>query len=174
MSGDSSPPALGTKYGLEVSVRNDSERDMQIQISSADSAMTEAIEAQILAQVKGLEDYINGLTGCTKCLQHLRFIVLEKAGRVRIHLDVSGGELTIDKQNSVDLPLAITQAFTAARAKLEEYVHKVRHDMKIEGLSPDVRVTTIFPTNDYGVLETIDGREIYFRRNSYDNARVGN
>jgi ribosome-associated translation inhibitor RaiA len=145
---------------------------MQLQISSPDSAMTEAIETQILAHVKSLEDYVNDLTGCTRCLQHLRFIVLEKAGRVRIHLDLSGGELTIDEQNSVDLPLAITQAFTAARAKLEEYVHKVRNDMKIEGPSPDVRVTTIFPTNDYGVLETIDGREVYFRRSSYDNAHV--
>ena len=71
--------------------------------------MTEAVETQILAHVKALEDYVNGLTGCTRCLQHLRFIVIEKAGRVRIHLDVPGGELTIDKQNSVDLPLAITR-----------------------------------------------------------------
>ena len=146
---------------------------MQIQIGVSESELTDAVEAQIIAQVKALEDYVNGLTGCTRCLQHLRFIVLEKAGRVRIHLDVPGGELTIDKQNSFDLPLAITQAFTAARAKLEEYVHKVRHDAKIEGRSPDVRVTTIFPPDGYGVLETIDGREIYFRRNSYDNARVG-
>jgi ribosome-associated translation inhibitor RaiA len=146
---------------------------MQLQISSPDSAMTEAIETQILAHVKALEDYVNGLTGCTRCLQHLRFIVLEKAGRVRIHLDVPGGELTIDKHNSLDLPLAITQAFTAARFKLEEYVHKVRHDVKIQGRSPDVRVTTIFTPDGYGVLETIDGREVYFRRSSYDNARVG-
>jgi ribosome-associated translation inhibitor RaiA len=146
---------------------------MQLQISSPDSAMTEAIETQILAQVKALEDYVNGLTGCTRCLQHLRFIVLEKVGRIRIHLDVPGGELTIDKQNNLDLPQAITEAFIAARAKLEEYVHKVRHDVKIEGPSPDVRVTTIFPTNDYGFLETFDGREVHFRRNSYDNASVG-
>ncbi len=145
---------------------------MQLQISSPDSAMTEAIETQILAHVKALEDYVNGLTGCTRCLQHLRFIVIEKAGRVRIHLDVPGGELTIDKQNSVDLPLAITQAFTAACFKLEEYVHKVRHDVKIQGRSPDVRVTTIFPPGGYGVLETIDGREVYFRRSSYADARI--
>jgi ribosome-associated translation inhibitor RaiA len=90
---------------------------MQLQISSPDAEMTEAIETQILAHVKALDDYVNGLTGCARCLQHLRFIVIEKAGRVRIHLDVPGGELTIDKQNSVDLPLAITQAFTAARFK---------------------------------------------------------
>ena len=136
---------------------------MQIQVSASESEMTAAVETQILAHVKALEDYVNDLTGGTKCLQHLRFIVIEKAGRVRIHLDVPGGELTIDKQNSVDLPLAISQAFTAARVKLEEYVHRTRHDVKIQGRSPDVRVTTIFPPDGYGVLETLDGREVYFR-----------
>ena len=144
---------------------------MKIQIGASESEMTEAVETQILAHVKALEDYVNDLTGCTKCLQHLRFIVIEKAGRVRIHLDVPGGELTIDKQNSVDLPLAITQAFTAARFKLEEYVHKLRHDVKIQGRSPDVRVTTIFPPDGYGVLETRDGREVYFRPDRSAGAR---
>ena len=136
---------------------------MQIQVGASESEMTAAVETQILAHVKALEDYVNDLTGCTKCLQHLRFIVIEKAGRVRIHLDVPGGELTIDEQNSVDLPLAIAQAFTAARVKLEEYVHRTRHDVKIQGRSPDVRVTTIFPPDGYGVLETLDGREVCFR-----------
>ncbi len=145
---------------------------MQIQIGASESEMTEAIETQIMAQVKALEDYVNRLTGCTRCLQHLRFIVLEKAGRVRIHLDVPGGELTIDKQNSADLPLAITEAFTAARHKLEEYVHKLRHDVKIQGHAPDVRVTTIFPPDGYGVLETLNGREIYFRRDRLGDSRA--
>ena len=144
---------------------------MQIQIGASESKLTEAIETQIFAQVKALEDYVNDLTGCTRCLQHLRFIVLEKAGRVRIHLDVPGGEITIDKQNSADLPLAITEAFTAARHKLEEYVHQLRHDVKIQGRSPDVRVTTIFPPDGYGVLETLDGREVYFRPDRSAGAR---
>lgn len=145
---------------------------MQIQIGATESELTEAIETQIIAHVKALEDYVNGLTGCTRCLQHLRFIVVEKAGRVRIHLDVPGGELTIDKQNSTDLPLAITEAFTAARDKLEEYVHQLRHDVKIQGRSPDVRVTTIFPPDGYGVFETLDGREIYFHRDRFGDSRV--
>jgi hypothetical protein len=89
---------------------------------------------------------IGGLSGCPRVDDH------EKAGRVRIHLDFLGGEFTIDKQNSVDLLLAITQAFTATRAKLEEYVHKPGHDVKIAGRCPDVRVTTIFPPNGYGVF----------------------
>lgn len=137
---------------------------MQVQITSSDCAASEAVETQILAHVEALEEYVNGLTGCTSCLKHLRFIVIARAGRVRIHLDVPGGDLTIDRQNSADLPLAISEAFAAARDKLEEYVHKLRHDVKIQGPSPDVRVTTIFPPDGYGVLETLDGREVYFQK----------
>lgn len=138
---------------------------MQLQINSCESAITEAVETKILKQVKALEDYVNGLTGCTRCLQHLRFIVIAKAGRIRIHLDVPGGELIVDKQNGVDLPLAINEAFAATRSKLQEYVRKLRHDVKTP--SPDVRVTTIFPTDGYGFLETLDGREIDFRHNGF-------
>ena len=145
---------------------------MQLQINSSESVMTEAVETQILAHVKALEDYVNGLTGCTRCLQHLRFIVIAKVGRIRIHLDVPGGELTIDKQNSTDLMFAIDEAFAAARIKLEEYVHKLRHDLKTPEPSPHVRVTTIFPTDGYGFLETLDGREVYFRRNRFTDSHV--
>jgi ribosome-associated translation inhibitor RaiA len=135
---------------------------MQLQINSGELATTEVIETQIRQRVKALEDYVNGLTGCTRCLEHLRFIVIAKAGRIRIHLDVPGGDLTIDKQNSVDLSSAIDEAFAATRIKLEEYVRKLRHDVATQGRAPDVRVTTIFPPDGYGVLETLDGREVHF------------
>ena len=147
---------------------------MQLHITQSESEMTEAVETQILAHVKALQDYVNGLTGCTKCLQHLRFIVIEKAGRVRIHLDVPGSEPTIDKQNSVDLSSAINEAFAATRIILERYVHQLRHDVEPQGFSPDVRVTTIFPPDGYGFLETPDGREVYFRhsRSADDHIEV--
>jgi|SRR5271155_4517869 len=145
---------------------------MQIQIGAAESEITEAVETQIIAHVKALEDYVNDLTGCTKCLQHLRFIVIQKAGRVRIHLDVPGGELTIDKQNSVDLSSAINEAFAATRIKLEQFVHELRHDAETQGVSPDVRVTTIFPPDGYGFLETPDGREVYFRNSRSGDAHI--
>jgi ribosome-associated translation inhibitor RaiA len=136
---------------------------MRLQINAGELAMTEAIETRIRQRVKALEDYVNGLTGCTRCLEHLRFIVIAKAGRVRVHLDVPGNELTIDRQNSADLPAAIDEAFAATRIKLEEYVHNLRHDAASQGRAPDVRVTTIFPPDGYGVLETLDGREVHFR-----------
>jgi len=145
---------------------------MQLEISSPESAMTAAVEARINFHVAALENYVNSLTGCTRCLEHLRFIVVAKAGRVRIHLDVPGGELTIDKQNNADLSSAIDEAFAATRVKLEDYVHKLRHDVSIQGRAPDVRVTTIFPPDGYGVLETLDGREVHFRRERFAGARL--
>jgi ribosome-associated translation inhibitor RaiA len=138
------------------------ERKMQLQIRSTEPGSA-AIETQISERVKELEEYINNLPGCTKCLRHLRFLVIAKAGRVRVHLDVPGSEFTIDKQHASDLPRAIDEAFAATRAELEGYVHKLRHDAKIQGTSPDVRVSTIFHDR-YGVLETLDGREVNFPR----------
>jgi ribosome-associated translation inhibitor RaiA len=135
---------------------------MQLQINSSRSATPQAIETQIRHRVDELENYVNSLQGCTKCLRHLRFIVIEKAGRIRVHLDLPGEEITIDRQNSADLLSAIDETFAATRAKLEEYVHKLRHDVKTQESSPDVRVTTIFPPKGYGLLETSDGREINF------------
>jgi hypothetical protein len=151
---------------VSVEDRNE-ERKMQIEISSAESA---AVETQIKHHVGALENYVNSLTGCTRCLEHLRFMVIAKLGRVRIHLDVPGGELTIDKQNNADLSAAIDEAFAATRIKLEDYVRALRHDVKIQGRGPDVRVTTIFPPDGYGVLETLDGREVHFRRERYAGA----
>jgi ribosome-associated translation inhibitor RaiA len=139
---------------------------MQLHISSPEVAGSGAIERQIGDHVRALEDYVNGLTGCTGCLQHLRFIVIAKAGRVRIHLEVPGSEITIDKRNSVDLSSAIDEAFAAARSRLEEYVRKIRDDLKAQEPAPHVRVTTIFPSDGYGFLETLDGREINFRHRS--------
>ena len=135
---------------------------MQIRIASEEPAVTAAIETQIRQRVRELEDHVNNLPGCTRCLHHLRFIAIAKAGRFRIHLVMLGDELTIDKQNAADLSQAIDEAFTAARIKLEEYVGKLRHEAKIQGRSPDVRVSTIFH-DCYGLLETPDGREVNFR-----------
>lgn len=138
---------------------------MQIRIASKEPAVTAAVETQILQRVRELEEYVNVLPGCTRSLRHLRFIAIARAGRVRIHLDMTANEVTIDKQNPADLAQAIDEAFNAARIKLEEYVERLRHEAKIQGGSPDVRVSTIFH-DCYGVLETPDGREVNFRSDS--------
>jgi ribosome-associated translation inhibitor RaiA len=136
---------------------------LQLQIASTEPPFTAAIETQIRQRVRELEDYVNSLPGCTRYLRHLRFIAIAKAGRVRIHLDLPGDDLTIDKQDRSDLSHAIDEAFSTARIKLEEYVNNLRSEAKIQGCCPDVRVSTILD-ECYGVLETPDGREVNFLR----------
>jgi cold shock CspA family protein len=62
--------------------------------------------------------------------------------------------------------VAIRDAFDAARRELQDYMRRRRGQVKIrEGLQ-GARVTKLFPDRGYGFLETSDGRELYFHRNS--------
>jgi cold shock CspA family protein/ribosome-associated translation inhibitor RaiA len=77
-----------------------------------------------------------------------------------------------------DLQLAIRDAFDAARRKLQDYARRRRGAIKVREGPPHARVGKLFPELDFGFLETPDGREIYFHRNSvldggFDGLRVG-
>ena len=67
---------------------------------------------------------------------------------VRIDMTAPGGELVVKREPAEDLYVAIRDAFDAARRQLQEF--------------------------GYGFLETLDGREIYFHRNSLVNGDFQN
>jgi cold shock CspA family protein len=74
--------------------------------------------------------------------------------------------------------VAIRDAFDAARRRLEDYARKQRGDVKVYEQLPLAQVQKIFPQQGYGFLETTDGREIYFHRNSvlhpgFDGLAIG-
>ncbi|MFQ5792820.1 MAG: cold shock domain-containing protein, partial [Acidobacteriota bacterium] len=77
-----------------------------------------------------------------------------------------------------DVYVAVRDAFDEVRRQLEDCVRRRRgHLKRREGL-PRARVRRLFKENGYGFLETIDGREIYFHRNSvlrnrFDLLKVG-
>ncbi|MBI4642020.1 MAG: HPF/RaiA family ribosome-associated protein, partial [Candidatus Tectomicrobia bacterium] len=85
---------------------------------------------------------------------------------VRIDLTVPGAELVVDRQEDADLYVAIRDAFHAARRRLEDYARRQRGTVKVHEAAPYARVSKLFPEEDYGFLETPNGREIYFHRNS--------
>lgn len=65
-----------------------------------------------------------------------------------------------------DIYVAIRDAFDAARRKLQDYARRQRGDVKIHEGSPQARVSRLLPEEGFGFLQTPDGREIYFHRNS--------
>jgi cold shock CspA family protein len=77
-----------------------------------------------------------------------------------------------------DLYVAIRDAFNAAGRKLQDHARRRRGKVKLHEPAPIARIIKLFPIEDYGFLETLDGREVYFHKNSvlapgFDHLEVG-
>ena len=81
---------------------------------------------------------------------------------------ISGKNLTFAPHK--DVYVAIRDAFKAMRRQLQDYVHCLRHDVKTHHPAPHAKVSKLFPKEGYGFIETPDGREIYFHKNSVLNS----
>jgi cold shock CspA family protein/ribosome-associated translation inhibitor RaiA len=102
---------------------------------------------------------------------------------VRIDLTVPGEEIAVTRQPSEhtaykDIHVALRDAFDSARRRLEDYVRRRRGFVKTLECTPHARVSEIFPADDYGIIKTMDDREIYFHRHSvlqegFDHLQVG-
>lgn len=95
--------------------------------------------------------------------------------QVRLDVKVPGDEIAVTREapeheSAKGLPAAIKDAFDAADRLLEEYVRRRRQDVKHLDELPHARVRALPAGQDFGFLETPDGREIYFHRSSVINA----
>ena len=97
---------------------------------------TQAIEDQIRRQAAKLDTYFDRLTSCRvslRCPHHHK-----QRGRlysVRIDMTVPDAEIVVNKRHDLDhshedLNVAIRDAFDAARRQLQDYVRKMRSDVK--------------------------------------------
>jgi ribosome-associated translation inhibitor RaiA len=137
-----------------------------LQITAREVSLSEVAEDDIRAKAENLDTYYDGIISCR--------VVIEGPGRhhrrgpyaVKIDLTVPGSELVVDHQTDADLYVAIRDAFDAARRRLEDYARRQRGDVKVHGAMSHGRVSKLLPERDRGFLETLDGREIYFHRNS--------
>ena len=66
--------------------------------------------------------------------------------------------------------MAIRDGFDTARRQLEDYVRRRRAEIKLHAAIPHGQIAELFPQDDYGMIASADGREIYFHRNSLLNA----
>jgi ribosome-associated translation inhibitor RaiA/cold shock CspA family protein len=136
-----------------------------LKITARDFTLSEAFEHEIRDKALALDTYFDAIVGCDVTVEapveHHR-----KGGPfgVRIRLTVPGKELMANRQMEEGLAAAIREAFDAIRRQLEDYVRELRGDVKVHEEAPQARVSKRF--DDYGFLETPDGREIYFHRNS--------
>lgn len=137
------------------------------------------IEDHVRERVERLERHHDRIMGCrvTVELPHRHRNKGERYN-VRIDLTLPGKELVVKRVADPDAYVAVRDAFDVLQRRLEEHARRQRGEVKHHESLPYGRVIRIFPQEGYGFLETPDGREIYFHRNSvlnsgFDRLEVG-
>ncbi|MCP5155097.1 MAG: HPF/RaiA family ribosome-associated protein [Ectothiorhodospiraceae bacterium] len=143
-----------------------------------------AIEARVRKEAARLDRFSDQIMRCHVVVEagHRRHHKGNLYG-VKIDVTVPGTELVVTRnpdahQAHQDAHVSVHDAFDAMRRQLEDYARKRRGDVKHHESPPLGRVKALFPERDYGLIESDDGREIYFHRNSvvqtrYEDLAVG-
>lgn len=147
-----------------------------LQITYRNVDQSDAIEARIREKAKKLERFAEHITSCRVTVEaphkhHHK----GKTYAVKIDVTLPGEEIVASRhpdqhQAHEDIYVAIRDAFHAVRRQLEDYVRRSRNKVKTHVVQPYGLIRQLFPNADYGVIETPEGREIYFHRNSVLNA----
>jgi cold shock CspA family protein len=182
--------------------------EIPLKITFRDMAPSPAIEANIREKAAKLDSLYDRIMSCRVIVEapH-RHHHKGKTYEVRIDLTVPGGELVINhapkrlaaaksiqgaepEENFTELHepskhaahedvyVAIRDAFNAAGRKLQDHARRQSGQVKVHEPAAVARIVKLFPFEDYGFLQTPDGRELYFHKNSvlapgFDRLDVG-
>lgn len=145
---------------------------------------SDALEAAIRDHASRLDRFHDRIMGC-RVLIEARHKHHHQGNlfRVRVDLTVPGRELVVTRDPAEhraheDPYVAIRDAFDAARRQLEDDARVRRAAVKTHAEPAHGRVARLFADAGYGFLETAEGREVYFHRNSvigggFDRLEVG-
>ena len=147
---------------------------LQIIFRHMDSS--DAVEAKIRERAEKLERFAENITRCRVIVEaphkhHHRGQLYS----VKIEITLPREEIIVSRHpdqnhSHEDIYVALRDAFNAARRQLEDYVRLRHNKVKLHEPAPHGRIKELFPYENYGLIETPDGREIYFNRNSVINA----
>ncbi len=131
------------------------------------------LSARIEEKIAHLEKLYGRMTAC-------RVVVRGPGGHHRagghyefnIHIALPDGrEVAVTRtpdpdERFQDVHFALNDAFKRADRQLEDAVRRIRGDMKHHEAAMTGVVRSLSPADGFGLLESADGREIYFHRNS--------
>jgi cold shock CspA family protein len=134
------------------------------------------VQADIAKHVAALEERFGRAVACR--------VVLKAPGghhrtggqyEVNIRMALPGGrEINVDRtatadERHSDLEFAMNDAFKRARRQLQDQARHLQGQVKTHEEASIATVARLDPSGEFGFLETSDGREIYFHRNSVLN-----
>ncbi len=146
-----------------------------LEISFHNLDTSEAVESKIRERVAKLERLHDRIISCRVAVesphrQHRN----GKEFRVRIDLSVPGHELVVNRgphhTEDPTLNQIVNDAFDAAERQLKSKKARQRGDVKPHDAPLTGTVTDLRPEQDYGFLDSAEGRQLYFHRNAVLNA----
>lgn len=145
---------------------------------------SDAVEAEIREKAEKLNQFYPRISNCRVIVEakhHHRH--RGNLYHVRIDINTPQKELVVshehhDKHIYEDVYVAIRDAFKAARRQLEDHARIQRSAVKHHEFPMHGLVVRLIPEEDHGFIETANGRELYFHRNSvlgagFDSLEVG-
>ncbi|MGO4706724.1 cold shock domain-containing protein [Microvirga sp. 2MCAF38] len=146
---------------------------IEAQIDFQGTEPSEHLRTIIEDDIARLEELYDRITAC-------RVVVKAPSQRHRtgglyeIHIHIvlpDGRDVVVERTPSTDERFsdphfAVRDAFRRARRRLQDAVREMRGEVKAHETSPVGIVRRVNPDEGYGFIETADGREIYFHKNS--------
>ncbi len=157
---------------------------LPLQITFRNMDPSEAVEANIREKAEKLDKFYSQIMGCRVVVEeHHQHHHKGNLFHIRIDLTVPDKELVVSREHDQDhahedIYVAIRDAFNAARRQLEDYSRRRGQHVKSHETPPHGRISQLSPEEDYGKIDTPDGREIYFHRHSvlnqdFDKLEIG-
>lgn len=150
--------------------------DTPLEITFRNLDHSDAVEARVREKVTKLEQVYGRMTSCRVMIEALnRQHVKGNLFHVNIEIGVPGKQVMVDRNSGKnhaheDIYVALRDAFSAARRRLANHSRKRAGRVKTHEVPPHGKVVRLNGFEGYGFIETPDGREIYFHRNSLVDA----
>jgi ribosomal subunit interface protein len=147
-----------------------------LQVSFRNMDSSPAVEADVRDKAARLERFHERITSCRVVVEaphrhHRKGMLYD----VRLDITVPGEEIVVQRsgpenQAHEDVYVAVRDAFDAARRRLEDHVRRTTGRTKAHEVPLHGTVLRLFPEQGYGFIETAEGEEVYFHRNSVVDA----
>jgi ribosomal subunit interface protein len=143
-----------------------------LQISFRNMDASDAVEADIREKVARLDRFHERITSCRVMVEaphrhHHKGNLYD----IRIDITVPGEEIVVQRsgpenQAHEDVYVAVRDAFNAATRRLQDHVRRTTGRVKAHQVPVHGTVVRLFRDKGYGFIETPEGGEIYFHRDS--------
>ncbi len=144
-----------------------------LQITIQDLPHSESMEMDIRKKVEKLQLYNDHIMSCRIVINLVQKHKHQgKEYLAKIDLKVPGAELVANKHRRENAYVAIRDAFNALQRQLKSRSRKQRGEVKTHEAILSGKVVRLF--EDYGFIESTDGKEYYFHRDNVINNNFEN